>query len=92
MRDKHAQIADQLAAHAAAIREAAMKLDVSRTEPVTAADLRPGDVITHMEGRELPFPFRISKAKPVMNIISVTATHGWWGVLWPGDPVTRVLP
>lgn len=92
MHDKNAQIIAQLAAHAAAIREAALRMDVSRTEPVTAADLKPGDVVTHLEGRELPFPYTVSRAKAVLNIISITATHGWWGVLSPNDSATRVLP
>jgi len=68
-----------LAANTAA-REAASRIDTSRTESVTAADLRVGDVVLSVGATVFPFPFTLSAVQVLTGhrCVVARAVHGWF--------------
>lgn len=84
----------QINAKAAAVKTAAQKIDTSRTEQVTVADLNEGDVITRLGNSAFPFPFTLSKVQKIGSYGTVlNATHGWFtpGPVKGTEKVTRVI-
>lgn len=75
------------------IRAAALAMDTSRTEEVTASELCEEDVITAIGPKPLPFPFTLSQVRRPHGVVVLNATHGWFTVqpLAAGTPVTRVV-
>ncbi|MFI0481753.1 hypothetical protein [Actinomadura sp. 9N215] len=69
---------DRMRAQAAAIKESASKIDVSRTESVTVADLNDNDVITELGNVTFPFPFTLSQVRRFPFGTVLHATHGWF--------------
>lgn len=84
----------QILARAAAAKAEALKIDTSRTEDVTVADLKAGDIITRLGNTEFPFPFTLSAVKQIGAFgTMLTATHGWFstGPVRASETVTRVI-
>lgn len=84
----------QINANAAAVKAAAEKIDTSRTEQVTVADLKEGDVITRLGNSAFPFPFTLSTVQDIGTYgRRLAATHGWFsmGPVKATEKVTRVI-
>ncbi|MFI6290076.1 hypothetical protein ACIBEJ_00740 [Nonomuraea sp. NPDC050790] len=81
--------AAELTSRIEAIKAAALELDTSDTEQVTAGDLEPADVILSLNGRQFPFPFTLSDVRPILTYgLVLTATHGWF----TPNPLPRNTP
>lgn len=88
-----------LIARAATIKAEALTIDTSATQTVRIGDLEPGDVVLRIghegkgKGTTFPFPFTLASVKPVpaVKAVTLTATHGWFGVALPeNDPAVIV--
>jgi hypothetical protein len=88
--DKNAE----LLARGAYWKAVAEHADTSNTETVTAADLKPGDVITTLGNATFPFPFVLNKVNAVGSYgVQLIAAHGWFTPcpVKSDDTVTRVI-
>jgi hypothetical protein len=92
--DKNAE----LLARGAYWRAVAEHADTSRTETVTVADLKDGDVITTLGNVTFPFAFVIAKTSEILHGgksfgYHLTAAHGWFTTrpAKATDTVTRVI-
>ena len=83
----------QINAKAAAVKNAAASIDTSRTETVTVADLKPGDIITRLGNVTFPFPFTLTKTQKIGSFgYTLAASHGWFApMVKSGDTATRVI-
>lgn len=84
----------QILQMAADIKAQAQKIDTSKTETVTVADLKVGDIILHLGKVEFPFPFTLSQVRKIGTFgTTLAATHGWFtpGPVNGKDKVVRVV-
>lgn len=63
---------------AAFVKAAALAMDTSRTEEVTAGNLTTGDVILSLGSVEFPFPFTVTQVQRVRGVVLLRAAHGWF--------------
>lgn len=86
--------AAQILAKAAATKDAAQRINTSRTEKVTVNDLEVGDVITTLGKVTFPFPFTLDQVQKIGTFgTTLKAVHGWFtpGPVKGTETVTRVI-